>query len=113
MIAPRLSLVLLLLFVTLPLATIAGVNRASTPIALLLIGFVLIVAAVDLALGLGRFRDLQFSLPETVWGIRDKRSELMVRAQFSGSRNGAVRLAVIFPDGLEPDSEQTTLPLGQ
>ena len=113
MIAPRLRLVLLLLFVTLPLATIAGLHRASTPIALFFIGFVLVVAAVDLALGLCRFRDLQFSLPEAVSGIRDKRTELQVRAQFPGLRNGAVRLAVIFPEGLEPDSEQAALPLGQ
>jgi uncharacterized protein (DUF58 family) len=113
MIAPRSSLVFLLLLVTVPLATIAGLNRGLIPVALLLIGFALVVAAVDLALGLGRHRDLQFSLPETVGGIRDKRSELKVRAQFSVPRNDAVRLAVIFPDGLEPDREQTTLPLGK
>ena len=112
MIAPRLSLVLLLLFVTVPLATIAGLNRGSTPIALFFIGVVLIVAAVDLVLGLGRYRDLQFSLPETVWGIRDKRCELKIQALFPGSRNGVVRLAVIFPAELEPDQEQATLPLG-
>ena len=93
MIAPRLSLVLLLFFVTLPLATIAGLNRASTPIALFLIGFVLIFAAVDLALGLGRFRDLQFSLPKTVRGIRDKRSELTVRAQFPGANPRVIAAA--------------------
>ena len=113
MIAPRSSLVFLLLLVTVPLATIAGLNRGLIPVALLLIGFALVVAAVDLALGLGRHRDLQFSLPETVGGIRDKRSELKVRAQCSVPRNDAVRLAVIFPDGLEPDREQTTLLLGK
>jgi uncharacterized protein (DUF58 family) len=110
MIAPRSSLVLLLLFVAVPLATITGLNRA--PIALFFIGVVLIIAAVDLALGLGRYQDLQFSLPETVCGIRGKRSELKVRAQFPGSRHDAVRLAVIFPDGLEADKEQTIVPPG-
>jgi hypothetical protein len=53
-----------MLLVTVPLATIAGLNRGLTPIAVLLIGFMLIAAFGDLVLGCGRYRDLQLSLPE-------------------------------------------------
>ena len=69
MIAPRLRLILLMLLVTVPLATIAGLNQGFTPIAVLLIGFVLIAAFGDLVLGCGRYRDLQLSLPEIVRGF--------------------------------------------
>ena len=48
-----------MLLVTVPLATIAGLNRGFTPIAVLLIGFVLIAAFGDLVLGCDRYRDLQ------------------------------------------------------
>lgn len=102
-----------MLLVTVPLATIAGLNRGFTPIAVLLIGFVLIAAFGDLVLGCGRYRDLQFSLPETVRGIRDQRSELEVRAQFSAPHHDSVRLAVMFPDGLESESEQSNVPLSK
>jgi uncharacterized protein (DUF58 family) len=107
MISPRLRLILLLLLVTVPLATVAGLNQSFTPIALLLIGFLLIAAFGDLVLGCGRYRDLQLSLPETVRGIRDQRCELEVQAQFSTPQDASLRLAVIFPDGLESASGQT------
>jgi uncharacterized protein (DUF58 family) len=102
-----------MLLVTVPLATIAGLNRGFTPIAVLLIGSVLIAAFGDLVLGCGRYRDLQLSLPEIVRGIRDQRSELEVRAQFSATHNGSVRLAVMFPDGLESESEQSKVVLNK
>src|SRR5271165_6355236 len=113
MIAPRLRLILLMLLVTVPLATIAGLNRAFNPIAMLLIGFVLIAAFGDLVLGCGRYRDLQLYLPEIVRGIRDQRSELEVRAQFSAPHNGSVRLAVMFPDGLESEPEKSSVVLSK
>ncbi len=111
MIAPRLRLVLVMFLVAVPFATAAGLNRGFLPMALLLIGFALIVVLCDLALGLGRYRHLQFSLPDTLRGIRDERVELEVRVQWTVQSNGSVRLAVRFPDGLEPDEEQTTFPL--
>ncbi len=111
MIAPRLRLILLVSLVAVPFATAAGLNRGFLPIAFSLIGFALMVVLCDLALGLGRYRDLQFSLPNTLRGIRDERVELELRAQWTVQRNGSVRLAVRFPDGLEPDQEQTTFPL--
>jgi uncharacterized protein (DUF58 family) len=111
MIAPRLRLVLVISLVAIPLAIVAGLNRGFLPMGFLLIGFALVVVLCDLALSLGRYRDLQFSLPDTLRGIRDERVELEVRAHWNFPRNGSVRLAVHFPDGLEPDQEQTTLPL--
>jgi uncharacterized protein (DUF58 family) len=111
MIAPRLRLILVMFLVAVPSATVAGLNRGFLPIALLLIGFALVVVLCDLALGLGRYRHLQFSLPDTLRGIRDERVELEVRVQGTVKRNGLVHLAVRFPDGLEPDDEQITFSL--
>jgi uncharacterized protein (DUF58 family) len=111
MIAPRLRLVLSMLVVAVPLATAAGLSRGFAGIAFLLIGFALIVALCDLTLGFGRYRSLQFSLPNTVSGIRDERVELEVRAQFVVRRDDSVRLAVRFPQKLDPEQGQRTIPL--
>jgi uncharacterized protein (DUF58 family) len=113
MIAPRLRLVLVMFLVAVPLATAASLSRGLTPIAFLVIGFALLVALCDFALGLGRYRSLQFSLPDTLRGIRDERVELEARAQFSVRHNDSVRLAVRLPDGLYPEREQTTFPLSR
>jgi uncharacterized protein (DUF58 family) len=113
MIAPRLRLVLLMFVVAVPLATAAGLSRDFSPVASLLIGFALIAALGDLALGLGRYRTLQASLPEDLRGIRDERIELEVRAKFSIRHNDSVRLTVRFPDELAPDQEQTTFPFSR
>ena len=111
MIAPRSRLILLLSLVAVPLATVAGLNRGFFPIAFLLIGFTLIVALCDLALGLGRYRNLQFTLPAILRGIRDEPVELEIRAHFSVRHNDSVRLAVTFPAGLDPEQEETTFSL--
>jgi uncharacterized protein (DUF58 family) len=111
MIAPRLRLVIVMFLVAVPLATAAGLSRGFFPIASLLIGFAFIGALCDLALGLGRYRNLQFSLPDILRGIRDERVELEVRAQFFVQRNDSVRLAVTFPEGLDPEHEEAILRL--
>ena len=111
MIAPRLRLVLLLALVAVPLATAAGLNRAFFPVSFLLTGFVLVAAIYDLALGLGRYRDLQFSVPETLRGIRGEQIDLELRAHFLARRNDTLRLAIRFPEGFDPEHEQTVVPL--
>jgi uncharacterized protein (DUF58 family) len=108
MIAPRLRLVFVMLLVAVPLATAAGLDRSAAPVAFLLIGFALLVAFCDLALGLGRYRRIQFSLPETLRGIRDQPLTLEIRAQLPVQRSDSLRLAVRFPDALQPDQEQTS-----
>jgi uncharacterized protein (DUF58 family) len=111
MIAPRLRLVLLMAFIAVPLATAGGLNRVLLPVSFLLIGFALVAALGDLALGLGRYRTLQFSVPNTLRGIRGERVELELGARFSAQQNDTVRLAVCFPEGLDPEQEQITIPL--
>ncbi len=111
MIAPRMRLVVVTFLVTVPLATVAGLTHGFSPIAFLLIGLLIVIALGDLALGLGRYRSLQFSLPETVPGIRGERIELEVHAQFTVRQKDSVRLAIRFPEELEPEQERTILPL--
>jgi uncharacterized protein (DUF58 family) len=113
MIAPRFRLILVMFLVAVPLATTAGLSRGFLPMAFLLIGFTFIVALCDLALGLGRYRSLHFSLPDTLRGIRDQRVELEIRAQFAVQHDGTVRLAVHFPEGLDPEKEQIAFALAR
>jgi uncharacterized protein (DUF58 family) len=109
MIAPRLRLVLLMLLVSVPLATAAGLTRGLLPFSLLLIALAVVVALFDLVLGLGHYRDLDFALPEVVLGILAERMELEVRAKYTALEKKPVRLAVLFPDGLDPDRSETLL----
>jgi uncharacterized protein (DUF58 family) len=111
MIAPRLRLVLLMAFVAMPLATAAGLNWTFFPFSFLLIGFAIVAALYDLALGLGRYRSIQFSVPETLRGIRGEPVDLELKAHFLARRNDTLRLAIRFPEGLEPKDEQITVPL--
>jgi uncharacterized protein (DUF58 family) len=111
MIAPRSRLVLVAFLVVVPLATAAGISRAFSPIAFLLIGCALITALYDLAWSFGRYRDLQFALPAILRGIRNEQVELEVKAQFNLRPKGLVRLAVQFPEELESEHNPVTLPV--
>jgi uncharacterized protein (DUF58 family) len=111
MIAPRLRLVLVMAFVAVPLTTAAGLNRGFFPVSFLLIGFTFVVALCDLALGVGRYRTLQFSVPDILRGIRGEPVQLELKVHFSARHDDTVRLAIRFPDGLDPEQEQTTVPL--
>jgi uncharacterized protein (DUF58 family) len=107
MIAPRLRLVLVMLVVTVPLAAAAGLSPRLLPIALLLIGLLVVAALFDLALGLSRYRSLQFLLPEVLRGTLAERAELEIQVKRVTLGNGAMRLAVGFPDGLQPERSET------
>jgi uncharacterized protein (DUF58 family) len=113
MIAPRLRLVLVMLIVTVPLATAAGVSPGLLGISLLLIGLALIIALLDLALGLGRYRDLNFLLPGVVRGTVAEPAELEIQTQHITVGNGEIRLAVGFPDGLESERTETRFGLNK
>jgi uncharacterized protein (DUF58 family) len=111
MIAPRLRLVLLIFLLAVPLATAAGLSRAFSPIAFSLIGIALIVTLWDLALGFGRYQNVQFSFPDVIRGIRDERIVLEVQAKFFSRQSDTLRLAVRFPKDLLPEEEQTIFQL--
>ncbi len=113
MIAPRLRLVLVMLVVAVPLATAAGVSPGLLRFSLLLIGLALIIALLDLALGLGRYRDLDFLLPGVVRGTVAEPAELEIQTQHITVGNGKIRLAVGFPDGLESERTETRFGLNK
>ncbi|HEY2123628.1 MAG TPA: DUF58 domain-containing protein [Chthoniobacterales bacterium] len=113
MIAPRLRLVLVMLVVTVPLATAAGVSPGLLRISLLLIGLALIIALLDFALGLGRYRDLDFLLPGVVRGTVAEPAELEIQTQHITVGIGGIRLAVGFPDGLESERAETRFGLNK
>jgi uncharacterized protein (DUF58 family) len=113
MIAPRLRLVLTMLFVTVPLATVAGLNEGLLPISLLLIGVPIVVGLFDLAVSIARYRTLEFSFPEVIRGIVSESAQLEIRGKHNARKNAVVRLGVVFPDGLEPEREQERIPLNK
>src|SRR5271169_1901240 len=100
MIAPRLRLVLVMLFVTVPLATAAGLSPGLWPIALLIIGLALVITFFDLAFGLNRHRDLNIALSEVVRGTLAERAELEIQVMRPTRKSGRMRVSARFPDGL-------------
>jgi uncharacterized protein (DUF58 family) len=113
MIAPQLRLVVTMFLVTIPLATVAGLNEGLVPISLLLIGAAISVSLLDLAVSIGRHRTLEFSLPEVIRGVVNEGAELEIRANQRAGNNAAVRLGVVFPDGLDPEREQGPMSLNK
>ncbi len=109
MIAPRLRLVFVILIVTVPLATTAGLRSDLWAVSILLISLVAVTSLLDLAFGLRRYQELEFELPENVRGTLDERTELEVRVKPSSVRSGAIRIAIDFPDGLQPERPETVL----
>jgi uncharacterized protein (DUF58 family) len=107
MITPGLRLVLVMLVVAVPLATAAGLSPGLLPIGLLLIGLTVVTTFFDLALGLNRYRDLDFVAPEVLRGTLGERAELEVQVKRATLKNGSIRLAVAFPDGLQPERTET------
>ena len=113
MIAPRLRLVLTTFFVAVPLATVAGFNHGLAPISVLLIGIVILLGLFDLLFARHRYRTLDFSLPEVVRGIVSEVAQLETRAKHNGRKNAVIRVAVSFPDGLEPEADQNLIKLSE
>jgi len=113
MIAPRLRLVLVMLFVAVPVATASGLNPGLLPASLLLIGLAVVTSLFDLALGLGRYRDLDFVLPEVLRVTLAEREELEIQVKGATPTNETMRLGVGFPDGLEPEHTETALELNR
>jgi uncharacterized protein (DUF58 family) len=111
MIAPRLRLVLTMFSVAVPLATVAGLNHKLAPISVLLIGAAILAVLFDLLVGGDQYRALEFSLPDFVRGIVNEVAQLETRVKHNDRKKAVIRVAVSFPDGLDPERDQNVIKL--
>src|ERR1700730_11186240 len=109
MIAPRTSLVAWAAVIVLPLSILAGVLGSFRGISILGIAVFALVSLIDLLLGLGKYRQLEVSLPAVIRVTAGRAFQLDLKLNGSRSRRGAIRLAVDLPPSIKSEQSHTTV----
>ncbi|MBV8486513.1 MAG: DUF58 domain-containing protein [Verrucomicrobia bacterium] len=109
MIAPRTSLVVWAAAIILPLSILAGVVGSLRSICVLAIVVFVLATLVDLLLGLGKHRQLEFQIPPVNRVTAGRDFELDLKLNGTGLRSGAIRLVLDLPPIVKPD--QSSIPL--
>jgi len=109
MIAPRTSLVAWAAVSVLPLSILAGVLGGFRGISILGIAVFALVSLIDLLLGLGKYRQLEVSLPAVNRVTAGRAFQLDLKLNGSRSRRGAIRLAVDLPPSIKSEQAHMTI----
>jgi uncharacterized protein (DUF58 family) len=109
MIAPRTNLVVWAAAIILPLSILAGVMGSLRSICVLGIVIFALASLVDLLLGLGKYRQLEFQIPAVNRVTAGRDFELDLKLNGTGLRGGAIRLVLDLPPTVKPD--QSHIPL--
>src|SRR5260221_1647638 len=109
MIAPRTSLVAWAAVIVLPLSILAGVLGGFRGISILGIAVFALVSLIDLLLGLGKYRQLEVSLPAVNRVTAGRAFRLDLKLNGSRSRRGAIRLAVDLPPSIKSEQAHMTV----
>ena len=109
MIAPRTNLVAWAAAIILPLSIVAGVVGSLRSICVLGIVVFALATLVDLLLGLGKYRQLEFQIPAVNRVTAGRDFELDLKLNGTGLRGGAIRLVLDLPPTVRPD--QSHIPL--
>jgi uncharacterized protein (DUF58 family) len=109
MIAPRTSLVAWAAVIVLPLSILAGVLGGFRGISILGIAVFALVSLIDLLLGLGKYRQLEVSLPAVVRVTAGRAFQLDLKLNGSRSRRGTIRLAVDLPPSIKSEQLHLTV----
>ena len=109
MIAPRTNLVVWVSAIILPLSILAGVVSSLRSICVPGIVVFVLVSLVDLLLGLGKYRQLEFQIPPVSRVTAGRDFELDLKLSGTGLRGGAIRLVLDLPPIVKPD--QSSIPL--
>ncbi len=109
MIAPRTNLVAWAAGIILPLSILAGVVCSLRSICVLGIVVFALASLVDLLLGLGKYRHLEFQIPVVNRVTAGRDFELDLKLNGTGLRGGVIRLALDLPATVKPD--QSNIPL--
>jgi len=109
MIAPRTNLVVWAAAIILPLSILAGVVGSLRSICVLGIVVFALAGLVDLLLGLGKYRQLEFQIPAVNRVTAGRDFELDLKLNGTGLRGGAIRLTLDLPPVVKPG--QSNIPL--
>jgi uncharacterized protein (DUF58 family) len=109
MIAPRTSLVAWAAVIVLPLSILAGVLGGFRGISILGIAVFALVSLIDLLLGLGKYRQLEVSLPVVIRVTAGRAFQLDLKLNESRSRRGTIRLAIDLPPSIKSEQSHMTV----
>jgi len=109
MIAPRTNLVVWAATIILPLSILAGVMGSLRSTCVLGIVVFALASLVDLLLGLGKYRQLEFQIPAVNRVTAGRDFELDLKLNGTGLRGGAIRLVLDLPATVKPG--QSHIPL--
>jgi uncharacterized protein (DUF58 family) len=109
MIAPRTNLVVWAAAIILPLSILAGVMGSLRSICILGIVVFALASLVDLLLGLGKYRPLEFQIPAVNRVSAGRDFELDLKLNGAGLRGGAIRLALDLPPAVKPGQSNLQL----
>jgi uncharacterized protein (DUF58 family) len=109
MIAPRTNLVVWAAAIILPLSILAGVVGSLRSVCILGIVVFLLASLVDLLLGLGKYRQLEFQIPSVKRVTAGRSFELDLKLNGTGLRSGVIRLILDLPPTVQADQSNISL----
>ena len=109
MIAPRTNLVVWAAAIILPLSILAGVVGSLRSVCILGIVVFLLASLVDLLLGLGKHRQLEFQIPSVKRVTAGRSFELDLKLNGTGLRSGVIRLILDLPPTVQADQSNISL----
>jgi uncharacterized protein (DUF58 family) len=109
MIAPRTNLVVWAAAIILPLSILAGVVGSLRSVCILGIVVFLLASLVDLLLGLGKYRQLEFQIPSVKRVTAGRSFELDLKLNGTGLRSGVIRLVLDLPPTVKADQSNISL----
>jgi uncharacterized protein (DUF58 family) len=109
MIAPRTNLVAWAAAIILPLSILAGLVGSLRSISVLGIAVFALASLVDLLLGLGKYRPLEFQIPPVNRVTAGRGFELGLKLSGTGLRGGIIRLGLDLPPAVKADQSSIAL----
>lgn len=109
MIAPRTNLVVWAAAIILPLSILAGVVGSLRSICVLGTVVFVLASLVDLLLGLGKYRQLEFEIPPVNRIIAGRDFQVDLKLSGTGLRGGAIRLVLDLPPTVKADQSNISL----
>jgi uncharacterized protein (DUF58 family) len=109
MIAPRTNLVAWAAAIILPLSILAGLVGSLRSISVLGIAVFALASLVDLLLGLGKYRPLEFQIPPVNRVTAGRGFELSLKLSGTGLRGGTIRLGLDLPPTVKADQSSIVL----
>ncbi|MBI5383356.1 MAG: DUF58 domain-containing protein [Verrucomicrobia bacterium] len=111
MIVPQSRLLFWFAIVVLPFAVLGAVYAEALPLAIVAIAVLAVLAALDVALGLGGLDGISVKLPEVLRFSKDREGAIEVRLRNERQKPRRLRLGLAFPCGIRSAVEDTPVAL--